>query len=69
MHVAACTAFEIDLSLTPHTSACLKDHPKPKDIDDKNLNLEEFAMKNPAGISFRLNPKGYRYAKENNNAL
>ena len=63
MHVAACTAFEIDLSRRPHTSNCLKNHPMPSDIDDDE-ELGKYALKNPPGISFRLNPKGYRYAKQ-----
>ena len=61
MHVAECSAFEIDLSHQPYTSICLKDHPKPTDIDDPELKLSEWAETNPEGISFRLNPQGYRY--------
>ena len=61
MHVAECSAFEVDLSYEPYTSTCLKDHPKPTDIDDPELNLSEWAEMNPEGISFRLNPQGYRY--------
>ena len=61
MHIAACTSFEIDISVEPHTSECLKNHPKPdSDLDDPELKLSQWAETNPDGMSFRLNPKGYR---------
>ena len=60
MHVAACVSFGIDLSVIPHTSYCIKNHPKPREESSLKLEGEGISKRYPEGTASKLNPKGYR---------